>query len=138
MQVYNLPTSCIKEMHNFIQNHLDSMIHEIETEFKQDREMEKAYREATRAENMIKYKDEIRSRPKAEWKTSKKEKQEIKQESFKDLKNIKEKFLGKDDKNVGHHDKKPRDKKAQAKDSNAANKLGKKGGSKFTGDFETD
>lgn len=113
------------------------MIHEIETEFKQDREMEKAYREATRAENCIKYRAEIQSRPRAEWKTSKKEKQEIKQESFKDLKNIKEKFIGKSDKKEWQKDKKP-DKKRQAKESQKAQQVAKKGGSKFTGDFETD
>jgi hypothetical protein len=38
----------------------------------QDRELLNAYKEAQRAENMIKYKSEIMSRPRAEWHTNRK------------------------------------------------------------------
>jgi hypothetical protein len=41
---------------------------------------------------MIKYRAEIKSRPRAEWHTNRREKLELKRESFKDLKNIKEKY----------------------------------------------
>lgn len=51
--------------------------------------METAFREAKRADNMIKYKDEIKSRPKSEWIHNKEQKQEIKKQSKKDLKSIK-------------------------------------------------
>jgi len=46
---------------------------------------------------MIKYKAEIFSRAKAEWHTNRKSKLLLKRESYKDLKNIKEKF----DSNIG-------------------------------------
>lgn len=51
-----------------------------------------ALREAQRAENMIKYKDEIKSRPKSEWIHNKEQKQEIKKQSKKELSSIKDKF----------------------------------------------
>ena len=54
--------------------------------------MEMAYRDAQRAENMIKYKDEIMSRPKSEWHKTLKQKKDLRKESNKDLDNIKEKF----------------------------------------------
>jgi hypothetical protein len=41
---------------------------------------------------MIKYKAEIHSRARAEWHTNRKAKLELQRESYKDLKNIKEKF----------------------------------------------
>lgn len=46
-------------------------MHELDLEQKQDKEMEDAYKEADRAENMIKYKAEIQSRPKTNWIMSK-------------------------------------------------------------------
>ena len=68
--------------------------------------------------------------------TSKKEKQEIKKDSYKDLKNIKEKFIGKQAKPFKESEKQI--KKRQAKDAQKARKIAKTGGSKFAGDFETD
>lgn len=50
---------------------------EIQLEQQQDKEIERAYKEASRAENMIKYKDEIMSRPKAEWHKNYKEKKDL-------------------------------------------------------------
>ena len=58
----------------------------------QDREIEWAYKEASRAENMIKYKDDIMSRPKNEWHKSYQEKKDLRKESKKDLKNTGNKF----------------------------------------------
>ena len=58
----------------------------------QDKEIERAYMEAQRAENMVKYKDEIMSRPKAEWHKSFKEKKDLRKESKKDLKSVGQKF----------------------------------------------
>ena len=45
-----------------------------------------------RAENVIKYKDEIMSRPKTEWHKSFKEKKDLRKESKRDLKNVGSKF----------------------------------------------
>ena len=58
----------------------------------QDKEIERAYKEAARAENLVKYKDEIMSRPKAEWLTSHKQKKDLRKESKKDLKQMGAKF----------------------------------------------
>ena len=41
---------------------------------------------------MVKFKKDIMARPKAEWHTNKRKTTELKKESFKDLKNIREKF----------------------------------------------
>ena len=54
--------------------------------------MEEAYKEADRAENMIKYRAEIQSKPKTNWIMSKKKKHEVKKGSKEDLKKISKKF----------------------------------------------
>jgi hypothetical protein len=41
---------------------------------------------------MIKYKADIQARPRAEWHKNRREKLELKRESFADLKNIKDRF----------------------------------------------
>ena len=79
-------------MHDFIKNEIDPVLHEIEIELQQDRELLNAYKEAQRAENLIKHREEIRSRPRAEWHSNKKDKLQLKRDSFKDLQNIKQKF----------------------------------------------
>ena len=48
--------------------------------------------EAQRAENLIKYKDEISNRPKTVWLKTEKQKQDIKDKSKEDLKNVSKKF----------------------------------------------
>jgi len=52
-------------------------MHKVDLELTQDREVLEAYKEAQRAENLIKYKADIMSRPKAEWHSSKKQKKEL-------------------------------------------------------------
>jgi len=49
-------------------------------------------KELERSENMIKYKDEIRSRPKKEWFMGRAKRDDIAKESKGDLKSIKAKF----------------------------------------------
>lgn len=98
---YILQPKIVQQMHDFITNVIDPILHQIEVEMTQDRELLNAYKEAQRAENMIKYRSEIQSRPRAEWHSNRREKLEIKRESFADLKNIKEKF--------DNHGKKPQD-----------------------------
>ena len=62
----------LSSAHNFIAKQVDPLLHEMEIEIAQDREMEKAFREAERAQNLITHKDEIKSRPKTEWIMTKK------------------------------------------------------------------
>lgn len=57
----------IKLAHEFIANDIDPLLREMDIELAQDREMEVAFREAKRADNMIKFKDVIKGRPKSEW-----------------------------------------------------------------------
>mmetsp|Transcript_45001 Transcript_45001/g.59704 ORF Transcript_45001/g.59704 Transcript_45001/m.59704 type:complete len:199 (+) Transcript_45001:591-1187(+) len=58
----------------------------------QDKEIERAYKEAARAENLVKYRDEIMSRPKTEWHKSFKQKKDLQKESKRDLKTMGAKF----------------------------------------------
>lgn len=143
---YILQPRLVQEMHEFITNEIDPVIHEIQTELIQDRELLNAYRDAQRAENIIKHKKEIMSRPRAEWHNNRKEKLELKRESFKDLKTISEKFEGSLSKMSEEQKdkKKKRETKYEAKAAREAKKqAGKgaplaKGASKFSSDFESD
>lgn len=65
---------------------------ELQIEEAGDKELQRAVMEAKRAENMIKYKDEINNRPKAVWLKNEKQKKDIKEKSKQDLKNISKKF----------------------------------------------
>ena len=67
-----------------------------------------------RAENLVKYKDEIMSRPKTEWHKSFKEKKDLRKESKRDLKNVGSRFdesLGQ----MGNKKQRMREKKLQQK-----------------------
>lgn len=77
LHVYVMQNKLVKEMHEFILNTIDPILHKIEVELTQDRELENAYKEAQRAENFIKYKADILSRPKATWHNTRKEKLEV-------------------------------------------------------------
>lgn len=55
--------------------------------------MADAMKEIKRSENMIKYKDEIKNRPRKEWIMGKKQRENIAKESKKDLKNLKNKLI---------------------------------------------
>lgn len=91
---YMLTAKQVVATHDFIAQTLDPLIHEMELEILADKEIEQAYKEASRAENIFKYKKDIMSRPKNEWFTTKKKTDELKKESKKDLKNIKSNFDG--------------------------------------------
>ena len=127
-------------MHTFITQQIDPILHEIEVELQQDRELLNAYKEAQRADNMIKYKADIFSRAKAEWHTNRKAKLELQRESYKDLQNIRDKFdsnvtsTGKQANKNNKNREKKRDEKAKLKKEEAV----PKGGSKFVADAETD
>jgi ATP-dependent RNA helicase DDX27 len=92
LSTYMVAPKLIKMTHDFIAQHLDTVIHEVDLEVAKDRELENAYKEAQRAENMIKYKEEIMSRPKAEWHRTMTQKKELRKEARKDIANIRERF----------------------------------------------
>jgi ATP-dependent RNA helicase DDX27 len=75
--------------------------------------MEQAERDARRAENLIKYKDDIMSRPKKHWIMNSKDKQDLKKKSKDDIKNINKRF----DEQISkqHKNERKRDKKHKAK-----------------------
>lgn len=85
---YSINQKLVVLTHDFIKNKLDPLLREIQLEQQQDKEIEKAYKEASRAENIVKYKDEIMSRPKNEWHKNYKEKKDLQKESKKDLKSL--------------------------------------------------
>jgi len=80
----------IQNTHKFIASEVDPILREMELELVEDREIEKAFREAQRAENLITFRKEIKSRPKTEWIMSKKDKEKVKKSSKKELKTLKE------------------------------------------------
>lgn len=50
-----------------IKGELDPIVNDIQCELENEREMREAMREIKRSENLIKYKNEISSRPRKEW-----------------------------------------------------------------------
>ena len=95
-------------------------MHEIDVDVVKDKEIEQAFRDAQKAENMIKYKDEIMSRPKSEWHKNFKEKKELRKQSHKDISNIKDKFdsqISQVNKNKRRRDQKREEKAANAQSS---------------------
>ena len=89
---YTVNPKLIKMAHDLIAKTLDPLLREIQLEQMQDKEIELAYKEAARAENLIKYKDEIMSRPKSEWHQTFKQKKDLRKESKKDLKQMGARF----------------------------------------------
>ena len=88
VSAYVLQPKVVQEMHTFITQQIDPILHEIEVELQQDRELLNAYKEAQRADNMIKYKADIFSRAKAEWHTNRKAKLELYRESYRSSESI--------------------------------------------------
>ncbi|CDW79227.1 rna helicase [Stylonychia lemnae] len=92
VSTYTLQTQQVKRIFTKISAQLDQIVKEISVEEKADREMEEALMQAKRAENMIKYKDEIMNRPKKHWQKSNDQKKDNKEKSKKELDSIKNKF----------------------------------------------
>ncbi len=67
---------------------MDALVKELLIEEAGDVELQKAMMETKRAENMIKYRDEIANRPKNVWLKNEKQKQDIKDRSKEELKTI--------------------------------------------------
>jgi ATP-dependent RNA helicase DDX27 len=128
INTYVVSAKQVTETHDFIANKLDPIIHELDLEIQADKEIEAAYKEALRAENLVKFKKDIMSRPKAEWHSTKKQATELKKESKKDLKNIRSNF-------EGHVASQPRKRDVKKEQKQLAKD---KSGSKFTDDAETD
>ena len=95
--------------------------------------MNEAMRDLEKSKNMIKFKDEIMSRPKKEWFVGNKRRNEVVRESKDDLKNIRRKFedqLTNQERNKNKKEKK-RNMKTKEKQQRA-----QKGESAFKSDFE--
>ena len=67
---------------------MDAMVKELLIEEAGDKEIQKAFMETKRAENMIKYRDEITNRPRNVWLKNEKQKQDIKDKSKEELTTI--------------------------------------------------
>jgi hypothetical protein len=88
----------------------------------------------------VKFKKEIMSRPKSEWHSSNKQRTELKKDSKKDLKNIRNKFdmhSGEGAQNSNNRNKKKREQKREEKLREEKLQKGKKS-SVFGKDAETD
>ena len=84
-------------------------MNDIQCELENERELKEAMREMKRSENLIKYKDEISSRPKKEWFQGKHRREEAANEARQELQTIKNKFEGQ------LQSEKKRDKKKKSK-----------------------
>jgi hypothetical protein len=61
------------------------VVKEIEGEIEGEKEIEKALKEALRAENLLKFKNDIKNRPKKHWIMNAEKKQELKEKSKENL-----------------------------------------------------
>jgi ATP-dependent RNA helicase DDX27 len=87
-----LQNKTVVQLFDKIVEDLDDIAKEIETEQQAEVEMGRAMMEAKRAENLIKYKDDIMNRPKKHWMVNQQQKKELKEKSKDDLKNVKARF----------------------------------------------
>lgn len=76
---YTLNQKQIQKAFEVILGQLDGLVKDLLIEEAGDKELQQAVMEARRAENMIKYKDEIENRPKNVWLKSEKQKKDIKE-----------------------------------------------------------
>ena len=134
LQTYTLQNKQVQKVLDTLVSSLDQIVKEVQVEEANDREMTKALMDTKRAENMIKYKEEIMNRPKKQWLKNDQQKKDIKEKSKSELNEIREKFdsyqqpaNGKKQQKQGENPQKKRDKK----------KL-EKGQSRFDEDIESD
>jgi superfamily II DNA/RNA helicase len=64
---YTLQAKHVQKTFDVILNKLDHLVKDVQIEEAGDSELQKAMMEAKRAENMIKYKEDIANRPKSVW-----------------------------------------------------------------------
>lgn len=92
MNTFTVQNKFVENYFDLIVNKLDEVVKTAQCELDQAKEMKEAMRDIERSNNMIKYKEEIMSRPKKEWFVGNKRRSEVAKESKQDLKNIKTKF----------------------------------------------
>lgn len=92
INTFSIQNKFVQPVYTTIINELDPVMKEILADVEQEREMAEAQKELQRGENMIKYRDEINSRPKKEWFMGAGKRGEIARDSKDDLKRIKTKF----------------------------------------------
>jgi len=94
LNTFTVQNKFVEPVFNKVRAELEQIVNDIQCELENDREMKEAMREMKRSENMIKYKDEIKSRPKKEWFQGSERRKEAVKEGKEELKNIKSKFEG--------------------------------------------
>lgn len=85
---FTVQPNAVQPFFERIRKHLDKVVKSIQCELEEEKENREALREIERGENMLKYREEIMSRPRKEWFVGNKRRNEVAKDSKKDLKNI--------------------------------------------------
>lgn len=128
LNTFSIQNKFVEPIFAKIKKDLNQVVTDIQIELENEREMKEAERELKRTENLIKYKDEIKSRPQKEWFQSNKRKETVKKEAKENLKDMKKNF----EDQLGKGFKKKREAKQELKEQTKA----AKDGSKFSQDRE--
>lgn len=78
---YTIQAKSVQRMFDVILQQLDHPLKQIQLEEASDKEIQKAMQDARRAENMIRYREEIANRPKNVWLKTEKQKKDLKDKS---------------------------------------------------------
>ena len=122
VNTFTIQNKFVDPIYQKVKESLDSIVNDIQCELENEREMKEAMRELKRSENMIKYKDEIKAKPRKEWFQGVKRREEVKLESKKELKSIQAKFNDQLPKGGDKIFKKKRDLKSERKKPAAGKK----------------
>lgn len=85
---YTIQPKSVQRMFDLILKQLDHPLKQIQLEEASDKEIQKAMQDARRAENMIRYREEIANRPKNVWLKTERQKKDLKDKSKQELKEI--------------------------------------------------
>ena len=133
---YSMQPKQVQRLFDMLASKLDQLVKDLQIEEAGDQELQKAFMEARKAENMIKFKDEIKNRPKSVWLKNEAQKQDIRDKSKEDLGNISKKF---DEQiTIAHKEAKEKSKQIKKRDQKKLEKKqkAKPGDSKFENDAE--
>lgn len=89
---FTVQPNAVSPFFESIRSDLDKVVKSVQCELEEEKENQEAQREITRGENMLKYRDEIMSRPRKEWFVGNKRRNEVAKDSKGDLKNIRTQF----------------------------------------------
>jgi ATP-dependent RNA helicase DDX27 len=92
LNTFTVQNKFVEPIFNKIKRELDTCANDILAELENEREMKEALKELKRSENTLKYKQEIRNRPRKEWFQSTTRRDTVKKDSKADLKSIKSNF----------------------------------------------